>query len=332
MTARGNERKPIYRDERDRMHFIELFARCGELFRLRLHAYVLMPNHYHVLLETQEANLSRAMQWLNTSYTIWFNRRHQRAGHLLQGRFKAVVVEADTWAVGVSRYIHLNPVRIHRMELDKRQQQSRRRGLGQRASAAVIEQRQALLRDYRWSSYRAYAGYEKCPAWLETQAVLSRGGGWAKEWRRHYRQDCQAAVKDGAEEEESPWKSLVGSLALGSEDFVEELLKEPHGKDDEELKSRLCPRPGFEEIIAVVEEMKKERWEDFRDRRGDWGRELALYLGRQKGGMSLRELCEAAGASTLMAVSLAIRRFRHRLSSEKPLIKAMRQASKKLET
>ena len=106
VTARGNERKPIYRDNRDRLHFVELFAGWRELFRLHLHAYVLMPNHYHLLLETTEANLSRAMQWLNTSYTVWFNRRHQRTGHVLQGRFKAVVVEADRWALGLSRYIH----------------------------------------------------------------------------------------------------------------------------------------------------------------------------------------------------------------------------------
>src|SRR5205823_3296283 len=83
------------------------------------------------LVETPEANLSRAMHWLNTSYTIWFNRRHHRAGHVLQGRFKAVVVEPDTWALGLSRYIHLNPVRAYGLELDKKQQQSRRRGVGQ---------------------------------------------------------------------------------------------------------------------------------------------------------------------------------------------------------
>jgi REP element-mobilizing transposase RayT len=100
VTSRGNERKAIYRDDRDRMHFVELFSAWRERFRVRLRAYVLMENHYHLLLETPEANLSKAMQWLNTSYTVWFNRRHQRAGHLFQGRFKAVIVEAQTWALG----------------------------------------------------------------------------------------------------------------------------------------------------------------------------------------------------------------------------------------
>src|SRR5436190_2750551 len=98
MTARGNERKAIYRAERDRKHFLELLPLWCERFRLRLYAYVLMDNHYHFLLQTTEANLSQAMQWLNVSYTVWFNRRHQRVGRLFQGRFKSVIVESETWA------------------------------------------------------------------------------------------------------------------------------------------------------------------------------------------------------------------------------------------
>ena len=106
LTARGNEQRFIFRDGRDREHFLELLAQWVDCFRLRLHAYVLMPNHYHLLAETTEANLSQAMQWLNVSYTVWFNRRHQRVGHLFQGRFKSVIVEPETWALGLSRYIH----------------------------------------------------------------------------------------------------------------------------------------------------------------------------------------------------------------------------------
>ena len=86
LTARGNERRPIFRDERDREHFCEVLAELVDRYRWRLHVYVLMDNHYHLLAETAEANLSRAMQWLNVSYSVWFNRRHQRAGHLFQGR------------------------------------------------------------------------------------------------------------------------------------------------------------------------------------------------------------------------------------------------------
>ena len=177
VTARGNERKPIYRDERDHAHFVELLAHWQERFRLRLHAYVLMPNHYHLLLQTMESNLSRAMQWLNVSYTVWFNRRHQRVGHVLQGRYKALIVEAETWALGLSRYIHLNPVRVKRLGLDKAAQRSRRHGAGDVSSQEVVRSRLTLLRSYRWSSYRAFAGYEKPPSWLDSESVLALGGG-----------------------------------------------------------------------------------------------------------------------------------------------------------
>src|SRR5262250_1418442 len=95
VTARGNERKAVYRDDSDRAHFLELLSENTERFALRVHAYVLMHNHFHLMVETPQANLSRAMHWLNLSYSVWFNRRHNRAGHLFQGRFKSVVVEDD---------------------------------------------------------------------------------------------------------------------------------------------------------------------------------------------------------------------------------------------
>src|SRR2546428_6366208 len=117
VTARGNEQKAIYRDDRDRLHFLELLAESPERFGVRVHGYILMDNHFHLLLETREANLSRAMQWLNVSYSVWFNRRHRRSGHLFQGGFKAIIVEPETWGLGLSRYIHLNPVRGKRLAL-----------------------------------------------------------------------------------------------------------------------------------------------------------------------------------------------------------------------
>jgi REP element-mobilizing transposase RayT len=173
VTARGNEQRSIYRDERDRRHFLELLPEWLDRFRVRLYAYVLMDNHYHLLLMTQDANLSRAMQWLNTNYSGWFNRRHRRAGHLFQGRFKAVVVEPESWALGLSRYVHLNPVRVKRLGLDKAAQRAQREGAGGLPDPRLISQRLEQLRQHRWSSYRAYGGWEKPPAWLECETVLA---------------------------------------------------------------------------------------------------------------------------------------------------------------
>lgn len=108
VTARGNERRAIYRGDSDRFHFLELLAELNERFGSRVHAYVLLDNHFHLLLETPEPNLSRTMQWLGVSYSIWFNQRHGRAGHLFQGRFKAVVVEDDAGWQELARYEYGN--------------------------------------------------------------------------------------------------------------------------------------------------------------------------------------------------------------------------------
>ena len=112
VTARGNERKPIFRDDTDRRRFLERLAAVVARYRLVLHAYVLMRNHYHLLVETSEGNLAAALRQLNGVYTQDFNRRHRRAGHLLQGRYKALVVEKDSYLLELTRYIHLNPVRV----------------------------------------------------------------------------------------------------------------------------------------------------------------------------------------------------------------------------
>jgi len=176
VTSRGNERREIYRDEADRVHFCELLVEAVDRFRLVLHSYVLMDNHFHLLVETQEANLGLAMQWLNVSYSVWFNRRHDRAGHLLQGRYQAVVVEPAGWGLALSRYVHLNPVRVGRLKLDKGARQRDSVGALERPDPALVRQRIAELRSYRWSSYRAYIGLAGVPAWLQTRRVLALGG------------------------------------------------------------------------------------------------------------------------------------------------------------
>ena len=158
-TARGNERRNIFRDDTDRFHFLELLAEMPERFGVRLHAYVLMDNHFHLLIETPEANLSRAMQWLGVSYSMGFNKRHRRVGHLFQGRFQACIVEEEAGWQEVARYVHLNPVRLGRLGLSKPQQAASRQGLVAQPDPELVSERLRVLREYRWSSYRGYAGY-----------------------------------------------------------------------------------------------------------------------------------------------------------------------------
>src|SRR5947199_10466227 len=134
VCARGNRREPIYRSDKDYSRFENVLAESLTRYHVELHAYVLLGNHFHFLARTQKPNLSRWMQWLTTCYSVWFNRRHRLNGHLLQGRFKAFLVQEGDYLLELSRYIHLNPVR------------------GRVIGAGNPANRRQRLRSYRWSS------------------------------------------------------------------------------------------------------------------------------------------------------------------------------------
>ncbi len=325
ITARGNERKPIYRDDFDRAHFLELLAELGERFGARVHAYVLMDNHFHLLLETPEANLSEAMQWLNVSYSVWFNRRHNRVGHLFQGRFKAVVVEDDAGWQEVARYVHLNPVRVAGLELDKRQREASRIGLGKSPSAEVVAQRLRHLREFRWSSYRAYAGYEVGAAWLWRQPLERLCGGRSvPEQRAALRAYTEQAARQGVIDR--PWDRLVGGLVLGTAAFAEGLRQKARANLREQPAVRKLARPiDWTRIVSALEQAKGESWSAFVQRHGDWGRDAALWLGRRFGRYSLRELGVLAGGIDYAAVGQAVSRFGHRLEGQDQLRRTLVQ-------
>lgn len=319
ITARGNERRAIFREDADRQRFVELLGEWVERFGLRLHAYVLMDNHYHLLVETPQANLSQAMQWLQVSYTVWFNRRHRRAGHLFQGRYKAILVEAQTAAWELSRYVHLNPVRVRSLGLDKTAQQRARAGMGAPPQPQQVRERLEGLRRYRWSSYRAYTGLTAAPKWLTTQTVLRQGGGRSgAEWRRVYRRYAQDAVREGLPE--SPWERLEAQMLLGGAEFVRRMKRRAQGdaREQPQLK-RMRERPGFTEIVSAVERIKGEKWESFRDRQADWGRDVVLYLARRYGGLRLRELAQAAGGIDYGSAQTAVHRLAQRVEQDRKL-------------
>ena len=284
VTARGNERKAIYRAEADRAHFLRLLGQLAERFGLRVHAYVLMDNHFHLLVETPEANLSRAMQWLNVSYSLWFNRRHDRAGHLFQGRFKAVVVEDDAGWQEVARYAHLNPVRIAGLALDKRRRRAASRlGLAQGPSIEEVAERLRRLREYPWSSYRAYAGYAAGVGWLWREPLDRLCGGRTEAERRAaLREYTEQAVRQGGIER--PWDRLVAGLVLGTEAFAARLRRQARGNPREQSSLRKLVRGvSWPRIVAALEGAKGEKWGQFSQRHGDWGRDGGAVAGAEVG-------------------------------------------------
>jgi putative transposase len=183
VTARGNARAPIYNAAADRLLFLDVLGIVIAEHGWLCHSYCLMPNHYHLLLETPEANLSRGMRQLNGVYGQRFNRRHDRVGHLFQGRFKGILVERESHLLELTRYIVLNPVR-----------------------AAIVNAPEA----YRWSSLRATLALTAPPPWLSVQALLEAFGTPAR---------FLAFVREGTRAE-SPWAHLRGGL-LGSETFAD---------------------------------------------------------------------------------------------------------------
>ncbi|MDP1767869.1 MAG: transposase [Nitrospirota bacterium] len=190
LTSRGNARQDIVADDRDRTDFLSLLAHVIDRYGWLCHAYCLMDNHYHLLIETLQPNLSLGMRQLNGRYTQAFNRRHERVGHLFQGRFTAILVEKEAHLLELCRYVVLNPVR----------------------AKMVTHPRQ-----WAWSSYRATVGETTAPAWLTTDWVLSQFGQRMGPAREHYR----TFVSEGRGGPR-PWEQLTGQIYLGSEAFVAE--------------------------------------------------------------------------------------------------------------
>jgi REP element-mobilizing transposase RayT len=325
VTARGNERRAVFRSASDRRRLLELLGQCAPRFGLRIHGYVLMANHYHLIVETPQIGLSRAMQWLNGSYTVWFNRRHARSGHLFQGRFKAVLVDAEEWGAQLSRYVHLNPIRVARLGLGKAQQAERRAGLMPAAGEEEIAARRAALREFRWSSYRAYIGLERPPPWLCLDPLRSLIGGPRGKAGESYRAYVEEAIREGRAE--SPLEKVQAQVVLGGASLWQKAQQlAGGGRRREETGAKDLRRRDFSEVVEIVSKLKRERWEQFRDRHGDWGRDLALWLGRAHCGLKLRELGELVGGIDYSTVSVAAIRWRERSRTDQRLLKLQKRA------
>ena len=220
LTLRGNARGEIFLDDTDREIFLDVLGSVVERFGWRIHAYCLMGNHYHLLAQTPQPNLSRGMGWLNGVYTQRFNRRHERVGHVFQGRFKAILVERDSYLLELARYIVLNPVRA---------------GLANAPEG------------WRWSSYRATAGEQAAPRWLSVNWILDQFGTSEMSARDRYRQFVVAGL-----DRASPWCNLRGQVLLGTEPFVQALTPRLAAVQDmmETPRSqRLAHRPALARLL-----------------------------------------------------------------------------------
>lgn len=231
VTSRGNAKKRIFRDDEDRRAFLKILGSVVNRFNWLCHAYNLMDNHYHLLIETPDGNLSKGMRQVNGVYTQTFNRRHGKGGHIFQGRYKAVVVEKESHLCELCRYVVLNPVRAKMVD-----------GPAQ----------------WDWSSYAATMGKKEVPGFLTVDWILSRFSQERREAQRKYAEFVRAGIK-----EPSPWAVLKGQIFLGGEDFpgkMETLLSKRSYIKGIPRAQRLAHRPGLVKILSSKTAMgTKER-------------------------------------------------------------------------
>jgi REP element-mobilizing transposase RayT len=222
ITSRGNRQEDIYETDIDRETFLSSLDKVCETYNWVCHAYCLMGNHYHLLIETPDANLSRGMRQLNGVYTQSFNRTHRRVGHVFQGRYKAIMVEKEHYLLELSRYIVLNPVR-----------------------AGIVP----AVRDWRWSSYRATVGQTEAIACLKTDWLLSAFGQQRSKAIKRYKQFVSKGKGQA-----SPWNELRKQIYLGSDNFVEKM--QAYINDDKDLSevpsSQRRPKPATLAAYAVA--------------------------------------------------------------------------------
>lgn len=209
VTSRGDRREDIYFDDDDRERWLAVFAQVCSRFNWRCHAWCLMDNHYHIVIETIEGNLSQGMRQLNGVYTQQFNRKHGLFGHLFQGRYKAILVEKNSYLFELSRYVVLNPIR-----------------------AGMVKG----MDDWRWSSYPAMKGDTTVPDWLETDWLLGQFGKSRKVARRDYKNFVREGV--GLP---SIWDDLRSQIYLGDDQFVEK-MKAIHDKAKQQHDLKEVPR------------------------------------------------------------------------------------------
>lgn len=269
VMARGNDRKPIFADDRDREVLLEVLGRVVAATRWRVHAYVLMPNHYHLLLETPEPNLSRGMRQLNGVYTQRVNVRHGRTGHVFQGRFKGILVERDAHLLELCRYLVLNPVR-----------------------AGLV----SAPGDWPFSSYRATAGLAPPPAWLETAWTLDQFESARGSRTQAFRAFVAAGVGSGY----SPWEEVEDQLYLGGAAFRARLQAvRPDVARAPEIPraQRALVRPTLETIVREVCAASELGPSALLRRNASTGRMQVAWLGRNEGGLPLGEIAPALGAT-----------------------------------
>jgi putative transposase len=260
VTSRGDRREAIYLDDADRVAHLAIIERAMERFDAQVLAYCLMGNHFHLVLHTQQANLSRLMRHVNGVYTQAYNHRHDLVGHLFQGRFKAILVDRDAYLLALCRYVERNPV-----------------------AAGMV----ARVGDWPWSSYRAHVGAVPTPDWLDSDGLHGHLLGHSPaspQDRRRAAQRYAALVGEARVEDAFFWRgALRGQVFLGDEAFVER------------MQALAAPQRVADPQIPKAQRYRSRTWQDCLAQCGD--RSHALHMAYSECGSTMTALAQQAGLS-----------------------------------
>ena len=293
--SRGNQKQPIFLTDEDRYFFLKCLRDAHEKFGMIVHAWCLMPNHFHLILEAPLGNLSRMMHFLITSYTIYFNNKHKRHGHLFQGRFKSVLIEVVTYAQELSRYIHLNPVR-----------------------AGIVERPDK----YPWSSYGCYRGEARRERWLETDVILRLFNDQPEKARKAYID----YVTQGIGEETPDSIKLSGKRGiLGSEAFIARIKREhlgEEGRKPDREKPQLRMLRNKPDLLRILSLSKQALGPTNR-----MAVPIAILISHTCTDMKLKEIGEVFSLS-ISGVSNACSRARSAIARSAPLARLAEELEK----
>lgn len=292
VTVRGNERRKIFFSKRDYEKFKEYLGEAKEKYRFLLHAYVLMTNHYHLIIETPEKNLSKIMHYLNSSYTTYTNIKRKRSGHLFQGRYKSIVVDKDSYLLELSRYLHLNPVRAHMVQKPE---------------------------EYPYSSYKSFTSgnSESIVTVVTVLGMLSKSEQRAREGYRNF---IESAL---GEEPESPMKKVYGGMLLGSEGFIRDVLSrlESDQLEKAEVSHRkaLHAVTGVQDVIEAICGHYGITLDAMIGSKRNEARNACVYLMKKYTSASNREIGELFGKLTYSAIAKISQSFAKRMEEDEEL-------------
>ena len=292
VTCRGNARENIFADDTDRKKFLTLLLRSSGIYQVDVLAFVLMTNHFHIIVRTPRANLQEFMRHFNISYTSYFNYAHDRVGHLFQGRYKSFLIDADKYLMEVSRYVHLNPIRIKKNE-----------------SLSAKELRKQLC-DFPWSSYPDYIGKEDRYPWVKREALLTYFGGDSSQARSAYARFVESGLSGDIP---NPLAQGKGHGIIGDGSFIEKITDRflpSKSKREVPAVKRIKKHINPGGIIKAVVSETGTPQSAFcaRGYRGV-ARGLAMELLYRHGGLTQREIGELTGVD-YSTVSVARKRFR----------------------